>query len=144
MQARSAIQRRHAKTGYPTPGGRPLTLISLLLSLIATGCRTPSQVSFRHHVYPILEEACVDCHTPPGGEGYRKTGLNMENYTTLMSGTIYGPVIVPGDSKHSILNMLVEGRADVSMRMPHNDDKCLSDEQIRILRLWVEQGARDN
>ena len=117
---------------------------ALLLSIVGAGCQVQKQISFRNDVYPILDEHCVDCHTPPRGEGYRTTGLNMENYASVMAGTIYGPVIVPGDSKRSILNMLVEGRADASMQMPHNQDEALTDDEIRILHLWVKQGARDN
>jgi len=68
----------------------------------------------------------------------------MESYRSLMQGTLYGPVIVPGNSRKSILNMLVEGRADASLRMPHQRDTPLTAEEIGILRLWVDQGARDN
>jgi hypothetical protein len=101
-------------------------------------------VSFHDDVYPILQEKCVNCHSPPSGKGYKISGLNMENYETLMTGTPYGPVIIPGDSKKSILNMLIEGRADESMLMPHDEDEPLSDENIRILHLWVSQGADNN
>ena len=83
----------------------------------------------------------MECHAPPAGEGFIKTGLSMATHADLMRGTMYGPVIVPGDSRHSILNMLVEGRADPSMRMPHGR-KSLSSEEVEILRLWVEYGAR--
>jgi hypothetical protein len=61
-----------------------------------------------------------------------------------MHGTAYGQVIVAGDSRRSMLNMLVEGRAGISHRMPHNDDEALDPEQIEILRLWVNQGALNN
>ena len=57
---------------------------------------------------------------------------------------MYGPVIVPGDSKKSILNMLIEGRADKSMQMPHNEEYSLTEYEIRTLQIWVEQGARNN
>ncbi|MDX2507766.1 MAG: hypothetical protein QNL62_25275 [Gammaproteobacteria bacterium] len=43
----------------------------------------------------------------------------MASYKTLMNGTIYGPVIVVGDSRRCILNKLIEGRAGNYMRMPH-------------------------
>ena len=43
-----------------------------------------------------------------------------------------------------ILNVLVEGRVDASMRMPHNRDQPLGDREIEILRLWVDQGAINN
>jgi hypothetical protein len=116
----------------------------LLLALVISGCiKAQRQVSFKNNVQPILVKNCIECHIPPAGEGYRKTGLSMATYADLMHGTIYGPVIVPGDSRHSIFNMLVEGRADSSMRMPHGR-KSLSSEEIEILRLWVEYGALPN
>jgi Planctomycete cytochrome C len=92
----------------------------------------------------IFEANCLDCHLPPSGEGYITSGLDLETYETLMKGTLYGPVILPGDSRHSILNMLVEGRADASLRMPHIKDHPLADKEIEILRCWVDQGAINN
>ena len=112
--------------------------------LFCAGCQTQPKISFRSDVFPVLEKNCLECHTPPGGEGYRKTGLNMQDYESLMAGTVYGPVVLPGDSRKSILNMLVEGRADASMRMPHNREEPLTGDEIAILRLWVQQGALDN
>ena len=57
-----------------------------------------------------------------------------------MAPSIDGSVIVPGDVQHSILNMLVEGRSDPSLRMPR-ERKPLGNEEFNILRVWVEQGA---
>ena len=123
---------------------RTACIVTLLVFLAGAACQTQPKVSFQNEVYPILEKNCLECHKPPGGKGYRETGLNMENYESLMTGTVYGPVIVPGNSKKSILNMLVEGRADDSMRMPHNRSTPLTDREIRILHLWVKQGAKNN
>ena len=118
--------------------------VMMLVALLSSGCvREQRQISFRGDVQPILGSNCSECHTPPDGEGYLKTGLSMASYEDLMHGTIYGPVIVPGNSRHSILNMLVEGRAGPSMRMPHGR-KPLNADEIEILRLWVEQGAANN
>ena len=116
----------------------------LLLALVTSGCiREQQPVSFRNQVQPILVANCVECHSAPAGKGYLKNGLSMATYTDLMRGTIYGPVITPGDSRHSILNMLVEGRADSSMRMPHGRTP-LTSQEVHILRLWTEQGALPN
>jgi hypothetical protein len=68
----------------------------------------------------------------------------MQSYETLMQGTLYGPVIVPGDSRHNVLNMLVEGRVDATMRMLHGRDEPLTPHEIEVLRLWVKQGAQNN
>jgi hypothetical protein len=116
----------------------------LLLALVTGGCiKEQRQVSFRNNVQPILVANCIECHIPPAGEGYKITGLSMATYADLMQGTIYGPVIVPGDSQRSILNKLVEGRVDSSMRMPHGRNS-LGSEDVEILRLWVEYGALPN
>jgi Planctomycete cytochrome C len=111
---------------------------------LLSGCVARQTISYHQDVYPILEANCLACHRPPDGEGYLKTHLNMESYRSLMQGTLYGPVIIPGDSRKSILNMLVEGRADASLRMPHHRDEPLTAKEIGILQLWVDQGARDN
>jgi hypothetical protein len=102
------------------------------------------QVSYREDVFPILEDRCLKCHTSPDGPGYVATGLEMVSYRSLMQGTYYAPVVIAGDSRRSILNMLVEGRAGKLQRMPHNEKDGLSEEQIRTLRDWVDQGALDN
>ena len=68
----------------------------------------------------------------------------LESYDSLMKGTIFGTVIIPGDSKRSVLNKLTEGRAGDSMRMPHGDAKKLTAEEIELLNLWVSQGALNN
>ena len=116
----------------------------LLLALVLGGCiKQQRQISFRYDIQPILKSHCLECHTPPEGKGYIKTGLSMVTYEELMRGTIYGPVIVPGDSGRSILNRLVEGRAGPSMSMPHGREP-LDSQEIEILRLWVEYGAQPN
>jgi len=116
---------------------------SVFIALL-TGCLARQTISYHQDVYPVLETNCLECHRPPDGKGYLKTQLSMETYQSLMKGTFYGPVIVPGDSRTSILNMLVEGRADPSLRMPHQPNNPLTAQEIEILRLWVDQGARDN
>jgi hypothetical protein len=40
--------------------------------------------------------------------------------------------------------MVVEGRADASLRLPHQRNEPLTAQEIGILRLQVDQSARDN
>ena len=111
--------------------------------LLISGCAT-QQVSYQDDVAPILESRCIKCHVSPDGVGYRATGLELGSYESLMQGTAYGQVIVAGDSRRSMLNMLVEGRAGKQQRMPHYEDDALEPDQIETLRQWVNQGALDN
>jgi hypothetical protein len=117
-----------------------LASLGVSILFVLAGCVTQQRMSYQRDVIPIIEAKCLDCHTPPNGTGYLRSRLSMESYEVLMAGTIYGPVIVPSDSRHSILNMLVEGRLDLRMRTPHP----LTTEEIETLRLWVDQGAINN
>ena len=124
---------------------RTLCFAGLMLPmLVLPGCGADTKLTFSRDVFPILEKKCVHCHAPPDGKGYRKSGLNLENYEALMKGSLYGPVIVPGDSLHSVLIMFVEGRVDESILMPHTNDEPLNDVEIVTLRTWVEQGATND
>lgn len=121
-----------------------ILLIASFAGLCVTGCASQPQVSYQRDVYPILKSKCIGCHIPPDGEGYRKAGLDLTTYTTLIEGTFYGPVIRPGDSRHSILNMLVEGRAGELSRVLEENHIPMTDQEIKLLDLWVEQGALNN
>ena len=68
----------------------------------------------------------------------------MESYETLLKGSLYGPVIVPGNSRKNSLNMLVGGRAGNLSRVLKIKHKPMTDHEIEVLRLWVEQGAHNN
>ena len=112
-----------------------------ILSL--AGCeRGGPPVSFSADVQPVLAQYCLDCHRP-GNDGYDKSGFGVEDYAALMKGTKFGPVVLPGDSFSSNLIVLVEGRADPSITMPHEGQR-VSEQEIGILKAWIDQGALDN
>jgi len=107
------------------------------------GCsRAEPPVSFARDVQPILSSRCARCHAP-GQAGYEASGLSVESYESLMKGTKFGAVVIPGDPLSSTLTMLVEGRADPSIRMPHGGESLPAAEQ-KTLRDWVAQGAKNN
>lgn len=102
----------------------------------------PRNVSFSADVQPILKERCMECHVP-GAPGYIASSFDVSSYETLMKGGKYGALVIPGDPLTSTLNMLVEGRANPSIHMPHGREK-LSDREIETLRVWVQEGAKNN
>lgn len=122
-------------------------MLPLLVGLAAGllyGCESAqSAVSYRKDVQPILAKHCLSCHVP-GESGYEASGLNMESYDALLKGTRFGPVVKPGDGFTSALVMLVEGRADPSISMPHGSEEGLSETEISTLKQWVDQGANNN
>ena len=53
-------------------------------------------------------------------------------------------MIVPGDSEGSNLIVLMEGRADPSISMPHGSAKPVGSADIETIRRWIDQGAKKN
>ncbi|MCK5394861.1 MAG: hypothetical protein KAJ32_02665 [Gammaproteobacteria bacterium] len=69
----------------------------------------------------------------------------METYDSLMQGTIYGPVIIAGDSRRSILNKLIEGRTGNMQKILHKDDnEGITKKEIETIKVWVDEGALNN
>jgi len=125
---------------------KPVSTIGPLLVLALTtlsGCDKAPQVSYSKNVRPIIDEHCLECHKV-GGEGEKKSGLNLETYADMMKGTKFGPMIVPGDSFGSNLVVLIEGRADESIHMPRSEHGPLSEAEIETIKNWIDQGALEN
>jgi uncharacterized membrane protein len=118
---------------------RPVVLVAG--AALAVAC-APRNVGYAAQVQPILTKNCSECHAP-GQAGFTSSGLDTTSYAALMKGGKYGALVKPGDAFTSALNMLVEGRADASIRMPHGRNK-LSDDEIAILKVWVNEGAKNN
>lgn len=122
---------------------KKLITLGLLLLLAMAACSGEPAVSFSQDVKPILDQNCLGCHQA-GGEGEVASGLNMSTYDDLMKGARFGPMIIAGDPEGSNLIVLMEGRADPSIRMPHGKNEPVSKQDIQTMRLWISQGARNN
>jgi hypothetical protein len=121
-------------TGMLTAGAAVLGL---------AGCTGEGAVSYARDVEPILRANCLSCHQE-GGAGFEASGFSMASYDELMKGTHYGPMIVAGDSEGSNLVVLMEGRADPSISMPHGRVEPVGKADIETIRRWIDQGAKNN
>jgi uncharacterized membrane protein len=123
-----------------------LAMSGLVLALSVGAEAAPkkkSTVSFSEEVMPILQFRCGTCHTGEG-DGVKASGLDMSSYDNLMKGTKHGPIIVPGDVVTSNLMVLLDGKADKSIQMPHGSKKKLSSCDRDIIRTWIHEGALNN
>ncbi|MBS1828869.1 MAG: ankyrin repeat domain-containing protein [Acidobacteria bacterium] len=92
------------------------------------------KVDFIRDVEPILAQKCHSCH----GDGVPQAGLNLKRRQNAMRGGDYGPVIQVGNSAASkLIKRVVSG--DGGMQMPPTG--ALSEDEIGILRAWIDQGA---
>ncbi len=124
-------------------------LITAVASLLVAGCEKP--VSYKRDIRPILVMNCLECHDGKG-EGSVASGFSVQTYDSLMQGTKYGPVIVPGSAVSSSLYRMVSDRVDPKIQMPPRHQESLAngrgeplhEVQIRNIELWIDQGARNN
>ena len=119
------------------------------IAVASAGCS--QQVSFQNDVNPILQQNCLSCHDG-SGEGSSTSGFSVSSYDDLMKGTKFGKVVVPGDSLSSSLYRLIDHQADPKIQMPPHHDEALasgkmsslSGEQINTIKVWIDQGAKNN
>jgi hypothetical protein len=100
------------------------------------------KVTYADAVRPILQKHCLECHAA-GKQGTRASGLLMDSYASLMKGTSFGPVINPGSPMASSLYILISGKDKLTITMPHSKEP-LSEEDIKTIRVWIENGAVEN
>ena len=91
------------------------------------------EISFSRHIQPIIQAHCAKCHT--GGQ--RKGGLSLDTRAAMLE---EDGIIVPGNSEDSRLIELVRGD-DPLLAMPPEGDR-LSEEEIALLAMWIDQGAK--
>lgn len=90
-------------------------------------------IDFAHQVLPILKANCAKCHT----NGTYKASMSMDTREALLE----SEAIVPGHADKSKLIKRVS-TDDIFTRMPPaKEGEPLSEEQIAILRRWVNAGA---
>ncbi len=104
----------------------PIALLSLALE---------AQVDFARQVHPVLVARCGACHTGDKAQA----GLDVNTRAELLKGGAGGPAILPGNSAGSLLIRRVDGSKEP--RMPLRGDP-LTNEEIGILKTWVDEGAR--
>ncbi len=120
-----------------------------ILCVGIAGCER--QVSFARDVHPIFVEFCAECHDQEG-EGLEASGFSVRDYESVMKGTRYGAVVMPGSSISSSLYLLVAQKTAPEIQMPPHHKESLSvgrrmplaDDKVETIRLWIDQGAKDN
>jgi hypothetical protein len=91
----------------------------------------PRQVS------SLLQRACWDCH----GRQQHKGKLRLDTREFALKGGRHGAVIVPGDAEASDLYQRIRAARDSAGVMPPRGEP-LSAAQVRLIRDWINQGAR--
>ena len=97
---------------------------------------TTQSVAARAHA--ILRTSCYSCH----GSEEQESGLRLDSRQRAVEGGDGGQVILPGDPASSRLLNIVSGKdQEIGIMPPEGEGTQLSTDQIRLLRIWIEEGA---
>ena len=98
-------------------------------------------VDFEKEILPFLKNNCFACHNTTKAKG----GLNLETPQLILKGGETGPAVVAGNSTTSLV-FKAAAHLDSELIMPPKDNKAnaseLKPEQLALLKLWIEQGAK--
>lgn len=100
----------------------------------------PPEPTFSN-IQEIFTDHCGDCHI-----GSQTNGVRLDSYDNVMDseGLQYGgSIIVEEEPDNSPLVDKIEANPEFGDRMPEGGPP-LSNEQITLIRDWIEEGAQDN
>lgn len=111
--------------------------------------QTPAAVSFKNDVFPIISKNCLPCHAE---DNFNPSELSLDNYKLMMAGGKNGKLVVAGKSKESLLIKKLAEDPPFGDRMPLNTKKkiregkatWLTEEEVKAIAVWIDQGAKDN
>ncbi|MEM9832901.1 MAG: PSD1 and planctomycete cytochrome C domain-containing protein [Bacteroidota bacterium] len=118
----------------------------LFSAMILISCQQSGKLSeeeaellFAHEVYPILQEKCFACHgdRPDKIEG----DFNIHTLEGVLAGGESGRVaLTPGDAGKSLIYEAVTWE-NPDYEMPPKENDRLNDEQVAVVKHWIDAGA---
>jgi hypothetical protein len=120
-----------------------LSLIAGWLCLVpaaAAGNKLRRIVEFNRDIRPILSNNCFVCHGPDNN--LRKANLRLDREKGVLADRDGVRILVPGKPLESELYRRMTAAEPARRMPPAKSNKHPTPEQIELVRLWIEQGAR--
>ncbi len=100
-----------------------------------------NEVSFSNDIQPIFDNNCISCHPSSGnldltaGNSYNQlVNINASGYTAIR--------VIPNEPENSVLYKKIDGSGTYGSNMPLGGS--LNANEVELIRLWIEQGAKNN
>lgn len=111
--------------------------------------RAAGALSFKKDISPIVQKRCLPCHAE---DNFNPSELSMDDYERMSAGGKNGKIWVGGDSRESLIIKKLSEKPPFGDRMPLNSKKTieagkakwLSEEEIKTIAQWIDEGAKDN
>lgn len=97
-----------------------------------------AEIDFARHIRPILSNRCFVCHGPD--EGTREADLRLDTKEGALADLGGYHAVVAGKPEESEIFLRISEK-DEDMRMPPAGKEPVSQEEISLIRRWIEAGA---
>jgi len=133
-----------------------ITLVVVFASTLLAGvpqkdgtAKVGGEVSFSREVFPVIKRNCLPCHAEAE---FNPSELFLDSHELLMAGGKHGPAVVPGKPTESLLVQKLGEKPPFGDRMPLDpkrkkgqpSKKALSEDEVKMISRWIEQGGKDN
>ena len=106
-------------------------------------CSAEQTVRFSRDVRPVLSDRCFHCHGPNDDDRQAELRLDRADGPEGAYRVLYdSQAIKPGSLDDSALWYRVTSQDDDRMPPPESAKKRLSDDETRIIKRWIEEGAQ--
>ena len=106
-------------------------------SSISARAADDEKITYRDHIRPFFENACLNCHNPDEAKG----GLDLSSYGAMMAGGSGGEVVVTQDAAGSRVYSLTAHTEEPFM--PPKKPKS-ADADLAMLKKWIEGGLLEH
>lgn len=110
--------------------------LPILMTFVSAPSANAAEPPGYEQASAVLQKYCAGCHNADDAEG----GLSVETFAAMQKGGENGPLFLPGDAKSSRMIRLLTGAAEP--RMPPEDNERPNDDELQLLRDWIDAGAR--
>lgn len=121
----------------------------LVMALPQAGLQAAEQVSFSKAIAPIFRVQCATCHMTGSEPGSMKLYPSAAHQSLVGVASASSPLprVAPGEPKQSYLLHKLQGThlnvGGEGVQMPFAQPP-LSEDNLQLIRRWIEQGAKNN
>ena len=113
--------------------------VAVVGALVAASPADAEELRFNRDVRPILSDKCFACHGPDASS--REAELRLDDAESATEDRGGYAAVVPGEPEESEALRRILAEDEYERMPPPETGKELSEEEIAVLRRWIEDGA---